>query len=807
MGTLWQDIRYGLRMMAKNPGFTAVAVLTLALGIGANTAIFSVVNAVLFRPLPYLNPDRLVGVWEGDVKQPAALYPASLPDFRDLKEQNRVFERVAAYAFNRFNITGKEGPDQTRAAIVTPDFFPVMGVKAVLGRTLSIEDDRDHVVVLSDSIWHRRYGASSGVLGKTIVLNDEPYTIVGVMPRSFHFPTPEIELWCSFALIYGSAGNATIGDWINNRSVHGYQIVARLKQSVSLPQAASETSAIAERLAGAYPESNSDVTVRLVPLRKQILGDVQPALLVLLAAVGFILLIACANVANLMLARTSARDREIAVRRALGANQVRLLRQVLTESTLLSAVGGGAGLLLAYWGVDALLPLIPRDVPRLESVAVDRWALCFTLAISLLTGILFGLAPSLRARKLNLNESLREGGRGSAGHLRARRVRSLLVVGEIAVAVVLLVASGLLLKSFARLADVNPGFNPDHLLTMSVDLSLIHYRQPEQQIAFWGRVLQRIRALPGVTQAGACTSQPPAVIQRVDIFQIEGRPAPPRGKQPTALYLPMTPGYLEALGVPLFRGRLFTDADSQAAPSVAIINQTIAQQFFSGQDPLEQRIQLAGVSRKIVGIVGDTKYEGLGAPADPQIYVPYAQSPFPGMYLFIRTTGDPLSVVSAAREAIQSVDPTEQPNRIKPMTELLSDSLAQPRFNTFLIGLFGGLAFILATIGVYGVINFDMAQRTNEIGIRVALGASPGNIFRLVVGQGLALALLGVLVGLAGAFAFTRYLQSLLFSVHSTDPAIYAGISALLTVVATAACLIPARRAMRVDPIVALRYE
>jgi putative ABC transport system permease protein len=807
MGTFWQDLRYGIRMLARSRGFTAVAVLTLALGIGANTAMFSVVNAVLFRALPYHDPNRLVGVWEGDVKQPAALYPASLPDFRDLKEQNRVFEGIAAYAFNRFNITGNEGPDQTRAAIVTPDFFPVMGVKPALGRMLLPEDDRDHVVVLSDSIWHRRYSASLSVLGKTIVLNDEPYTIVGVMPRSFHFPTPEIELWCSFAMIYGNTGNSTIGDWINSRSLRGYHIVARLKQGVSLPQAVTDMSAIAERLARAYPDSNTDVTARLVPLRKQILGDVQPALLVLLAAVGFILLIACANVANLMLARMSARGREIAVRRALGASQARLIRQMLTESVLLSADGGGAGLLLAFWGVGALLPLIPRDIPRLESVAVDGWALCFTLTISLLTGILFGLAPSLRARKLNLNESLREGGRGSAGHLRARRVRSLLVVGEIAVAFVLLVASGLLLKSFVRLADVNPGFNPDHLLTMDVNLSFVHYKQPEQQIAFFDRVLQRIRALPGVTQAGACTSLPPAVIQRIDGFQIEGRPAPPPGQQPTALYLPMTPGYLEALGVPLLRGRNFTDADSNTAPNVAIINQTIAQQFFSGQDPLEQRIQFAGVSRMIVGVVGDTKYEGLGAPADPQVYIPYAQSPFPGMYLFIRTAGDPLSVVSAAREAIQSVDPTEQLNRIKPMTELLSDSLAQPRFNTFLIGLFGGLAFILATVGVYGVISFDVAQRANEIGIRVALGASPWNILRLVVGQGLALTFFGVLTGLAGAFALTRYLQSLLFSVRSTDPATYAGISALLIVVATMACLIPARRATRVDPLVALRYE
>src|SRR6266566_1785837 len=536
-------------------------------------------------------------------------------------------------------------------------------------------------------------------------------------------------------------------------------------------------------------------------------GDYQKPLIVLLVAVGFILLIACANVANLMMSRTAARDREIAIRRAMGAGQFRLIRQMLTESILLATLGGFIGLLLATWGVQLLLGFTPKDIPRLEGVSVDRSALLFTFVVSIGTGVLFGLAPAWHARKLSLNESLREGGRGIAGMARIKRVRGLLVVSEIALAVMLLIGSGLMLKSFQRLTDVNPGFNPDRLLTMAVGLQFIHYQDPARQVAFFEQALQRIRALPGVLSAGACTSLPPTYIPQSTGFTIEGRPAESGTQPPSAIYMPATPGYLEALGVPLLRGRTIRNADTAQAPGVVVINQTLASRFFPDEDPVGHRITISGVLRTIVGVVGDAKYQGLGVEAGPQASVPHAQSPYPGMRIVVRTTPDPASLISAVRSQIQSVDNEEGPTRFAPMTTLLAESVAQPRFNTFLIGLFAGLAFILAAIGIYGVINYDVTQRTGEIGVRMALGAQSRDVIRLILRQGILLTFGGLVLGIAGAFALTRFLSGLLFEVKPSDPVIYGAVSVLLASVAVLACLIPARRATKVDPLIALRYE
>ena len=478
METLLQDIRFGVRMLGKNRAFTFVALLTLALGIGANTAIFSVVNAIVFRPLPYSAPQQLVGVWTKDLKRPGSQYPAAMPTFRDWQAQAHLFSGFAAYAFNRFHVSGNEGPDETRGVFATANFFNVMGVKPVLGRALQPADERERVVVIGDVLWRRRFNADQNVLGKAINLNAEAFTIIGVMPASFRFPTPDIELWSSLAPIYSLDPKSSVGDWINNRSLRGYRVVGRLQDGVLQEQAQAEMNTIAERLAKDYPDSNAGTGVVLVPLRTQMIGDYQKALVVLLVAVGFILLIACANVANLMMARTAARDREIAIRRAMGAGQFRLIRQMLTESVLLSTLGGLLGLLLATWGVQLLLGLTPKDIPRLEGVSVDRSALLFTLLVSVGTGVLFGLAPAWHARNLSLNESLREGGRGIAGLARVKRLRNLFVMSEIALAVVLLIGAGLMLKSFQRLTDVDPGFNPDHLLTMAVGLQFVHYQDP-----------------------------------------------------------------------------------------------------------------------------------------------------------------------------------------------------------------------------------------------------------------------------------------------------------------------------------------
>src|SRR6266550_1760301 len=806
MTELMRDLRYAFRILLKHPSSAAIVVITLALGIGANTAIFSIVNAIVFRPLPYAAPNQLVGLWTKDLKKPGSQYPAALPVIRDWQQQAQTMSGIAAYAFNRFHVTGAEGADETRGVFATTNFFDVLGVQPALGRSLQPADERDRVLLLSHELWQRRYHGDRTVVGKTINLNAETFTIIGVMPPSFRFPTPDTELWSSLAPIYSTNKPGSGPDWINSRSLRGYRVVGRLRDGVSTEQGQAEMSTIAERLAQAYPNSEAGIGVVIVPLREQMIGSYRRPLIVLLSAVGFILLIASANVANLTMTRMAARDREIAIRRALGAGQWRMIRQMLTESFLLGTIGGLAGLLLASWGVRVLLAFVPKEIPRLEGVGIDRWSLLFTAAISIGTGILFGLAPAWHARKPDLNQPLREGGRGVAGFASVKRMRGLLAISEVALALMLLIGSGLFLKSFQRLTDVNPGFNPDHLLTMAVALQLVRYQEPAKQVAFFDEALQRIRSVPGVVAAGACTSLPPNSIQQGSGFTIEGQPSV-SGQPPSAVYMPATPGYLEALGLPVLRGRTIAATDDATAPGAAVINQTLARSFFPDDDPLKHRILIEGVPRDIVGVVGDAKYEGLGVPAGPQVYVPYAQSPFPGMRIVVRTSIEPTGLVAAIRSQIQSIDTEAGPTRIAPMIQLLSESVAQPRFNTFLIGLFAALAFVLSAIGIYGVISYDVAQRTGEIGVRMALGARRFDVLRLILRDGLALTFGGLLVGIVGALLLTRFLTTLLFDVRPTDPSTYIAASTLLLAVAIAACLIPARRATKVDPLVALRYE
>jgi putative ABC transport system permease protein len=807
MGGLRQDIRFGLRMLRKNPAFTLAVVLTLALGIGANTAIFSVVDAVLFRPLPLKDPGRLVTVWTHPQDHPEERTPVSLPDFQDYERHSRSLEDLAVYVSNMFLVAGTEGPDYVRGVYVSPAFFRLLGVRPIAGRTLGEADEREWTVILSHRLWMRRYHGDPGAVGKVLELNGHLHTIVGVMPASFRFPGPDMDLWSGFAPIHRVSGNATVGDWITNRSMRGYRVVARLADGIPIEQAGAELGSLALRLARDYPDSNADVRVALVPLQAQMVGPVRPALLTLLGAVGFVLLIACVNVANLLLARTAARGREIAVRLALGASRTRLVRQVLTESLLFALLGGGMGLLLSFWVVDALLRLSPGDIPLLEGVGVNGRVLAFTLTASLLSGILSALAPILQARRGEPACSLHDAGRSATESLPRRRLGGVLIACEVALALVLLVGSGLMIRSFTSLSRVDPGFDPGRLLTMNLPLVVERYSRPEQQVNFFREVLERIESLPGVVAAGASTSLPPNMIQRSDGYIVEGEPAPVPGRIRTALYMPATPHYHRALGIPLLAGRPFAASDSADSAPVAIVNQALARSAFSGIDPVGRRLTVGGVTRTVVGVVGDAKYQGLDAPSGEQIFVPYAQSPFPGMRLVVRTAGEPSEMIEAVRRAAASVDSGQGPTGLRPMSEVLSGSIARPRFYAVLMTVFGALALSLAALGVYGVVAHSVSGRTREIGIRVALGAQPRDVMRQVLLETLVPIAVGVALGVAGAWSLARAISGLLYGITPGDPATLTATVLLLLGISVLATFLPARRASKVDPVTVLRSE
>ncbi|HZM88285.1 MAG TPA: ABC transporter permease [Blastocatellia bacterium] len=801
MTSLGQDLRYALRMLLKNPGFAVVAVIALALGIGANTAIFSVVNTVLLRSLPYSDPDRLMVVRENKLPQ-FPEFSISPGNFLDWQKQNTSFEKLVAINRAAYNlVSGDADPERLRGARVSAGLFEMLGANPVQGRTFTDEEDqpgRDNVVILSGSLWKRRFGGDPNIIGQSLTLSSASYTVIGIMPATFQFPDRDTELWTPIAFTSRQA---------QQHGSHYLSVIGRLKQETTIQQADIEMKSIAARLAEQYPDSNAGWSNNVFRMQEYEVRDIRSGLIFLLGAVAIVLLIACANVANLLLARSTARQKEMAIRSALGASRWRVIRQLLTESVLLALIGGGVGLLLAFWGTESLLALAPEDLPRIKDVALDGRVLGFTLVVTMITGVIFGLAPALQSSSPNLNETLKEAGRGTtAGR---HRVRNSLVIVEVALALMLLICSGLMIRSFMRLQRVDPGFNPSNGLAMSIALPGRKYPNSDNHLAFFSQLVERTSALPGVVAAGATQSLP---IQDDFLvgFDIQGRPPVPPGEGKSTNYYAVTTDYFKAMGIQLLRGRLFTEQDNSKAPPVAIINETMAKQYFPDEDPIGQRIHLTqgpDKFREIVGIVGDVKQYGLAQPSPLQTYEPYLQMPFSSLTLVVRTEGNPASLSGAIRGEVLAIDKEQPVSRIRTLDQIISGSVQQQRFLMLLLGVFAAVALILAAVGLYGVMNYAVTQRTHEIGIRMALGANAGAVLRLIVGHGMMLALIGVAIGLAGAFAVTRVMESLLFSVSTTDPSTFASVSVVLTGVALVACLAPARRAIKVDPMLALRHE
>ena len=798
MEALLQDLRYGIRLLFKHPGFTAIAVLTLALGIGANTAIFSVVNAVVLRPLPFEDPERIIRMWgkfsQGDH---AATSP---PDFLDYRAQNSMFEEFAAMRSSSYNLTGDAEPERIIAADVTTNFFRALGIKPVQGRAFSPEEEQPglaQVAIISEGLWRRRFGGVLPITGKTLTLDGKSYTVVGVAPNAARL-LEDTEVWVPLTFDH---------PMMKVRRFHFLRAIGRLKPGVTLQQAQADLDAVSMGLERQYPDSNTTWRLRLVPLREELLGDIRTGLYVLLGAVAFVLLIACANIANLLLARAAGRQKEIAIRSALGARPTRLIRQLLTESMVLSAAGGGVGLLLAVWGTELLVKMTPDTIARAGEIGVDNRVLGFTLLLSLLSGVVFGLVPALQTSKPDLTESLKEGGKGTVAGMGNNRTHSFLVVTEMALALVLLIGAGLLVQSFRRLQDVDPGFDPTNTLTMRLFLPESKYGEPGRPRAFLDQVLERVAALPGVKAVGTTTHLPMRGGGDT-YFKIEGRPFKDPNQQVTALNPGISHDYLNAMGIVLLKGRPFTDQETKEPQKTVIINEDFARTYFPGEDPLGKRLVIdmgQSLTCEIIGVTRDIKQFSLQGQSAPTMYLPSIE--VARASLVVRTQGDPLAMTSAVRAAVQSVDKDQPIANVLSMEQILSSSVAEPRFRTLLLSVFAALALALAGVGIYGVMSYAVARRTHEIGIRMALGARPGDTLKLVVGQGMTLALIGVAVGLVSAFALTRLLSSLLFGVSATDPLTFAVIALLLTSVAAVACYIPARRATKVDPMIALRYE
>ena len=799
------DIRYAIRMLAKSPAFTFIAVLTLALAIGANTAIFSVVNAVLLRPLPYPHAEQVVQVFGTQPTLDEA--PTSPANFLEWKTENQVFTRIATYVGQGFNLTGTDKPERVVGARVSSDIFQLLGIQPALGRDFTAEEDRDgaeRVVILSYEFWQHRFAGDPNVIRQTITLSDQTYTIIGVMPRGFAFPSTRAQVWTPIA--FNAAERAT-------RDTNFIDVVARLKPGVSLEQAQANMNAVAQSQAQRYPQTNVGVGIKVVSLQEHMVGDVRPMLVVLLGAVGFVLLIACANVANLLLARATARSREMAIRGALGASRSRVVRLLLTESVLLAIVGGALGLLLAIWSLDLLVSLKPANLPRLAEINVNHTVFLFTAAVSVLTGVLFGLAPAWQVSKTDLNEGLKESGRGSDAP-RRHRMRALLVISEVALSLVLLIGAGLMIRSFSRLLAVDPGFKADHVLSAFVSLPVAKYSKREEQVAFFDRLLERLRNVPGVGAAGIVTDIPLYGGSSTG-FDVDGRPPALPGQRAMTDYRMINSDYFAAMGMRVVKGRAFSGHDTENAPAVVIINETLAARYFAGEDPIGQRLNLSGSPkdlREIVGIVADVRNYGLDAEVKPEVYVPFLQSA-PGylasmtsaLTVVVRSTIDPTALSQTLREQVQALDKDQPVSAIKTMDWYLADSMSQRRFNMLLLAVFAGLALVLAAVGIYGVIAYTVTQRTHEMGIRIALGARGGDILRLVFSNAMVTTVTGILIGLGAAFALTRLLQSLLYQVTTTDPVVFATIPLLLLAVAAIATYLPARRAMKVNPITALR--
>ena len=811
--TVMQDVRFGARMLAKHKAFTAVAVITLALGIGANTAIFSVVNELLLRALPYRDADRIVMLWE---VSPEGRHQntTSRQNFRAWKAQSSSFEHMAAFTDQRVNLTGTGEPEELSVQFATIEFFKVLGVEPTLGRTFLPEDNepgKQDVAVLSYGLWQRRFGGQANVIGQQITLNAEQFTIIGVMPPSFQFHIKQrsgtgrpAELWSTLPMPE-SPGINEIGRFLS--------VVARLQPGVSAAQAASEIKTIHARLSEEIPQYNKNYTTEVLPLREQFFGNVRRPLWLMLGAVGFVLLIACANVANLLLSLATGREKEIALRAALGAKRGRITRQLLTESLLLALLGSVLGLAFAWVGIKALIAISPRDLVSLQTVGLNVPVLLWTLGLSLLTGIVFGLAPALHISRLNLNDSLKEGGKSeSAQASGSRRLRSALVVSEIALAVVLLASAGLLIKSFVRLQQVDRGFNTDNILTMVVRLPDAKYSKDPQVIAFFRDALEHVRSLSSVRSAGIINFLPLyGGLGSATGFKIEGRPEAPPGQGPSCDVRAADSGYFQTMGIPLLRGRNFSDSEQKEARHVILINEALARKHFPNEDPIGKRLDVAmfdsPFGAEIVGVVGNVRYDSLIDESPPAVYFPHSDLTYSFMTLVIRTDGEPAAIAPAVQREIRSLDPNQPVSDVRTMNQVMSEWVSRSRFNTLLLGLFAGLATLLAAVGIFGVMNYSVALRTRELGLRLAIGAQPRQVLLLVLRQGVLLTVLGVVIGLAAAFALTRLLSGLLFGVEAGDPSTFTTISVLLVIVSLVACYLPARRAMRIDPLQALRYE
>ena len=820
MRALWQDVRYGLRMLAKSPGFSALVILTLALGIGANTAIFSVVNAVLLRPLPFEEPDRLMQIWH---TPPQASFPGiptftvSPANFLDWRARSQAFEGMSAYGFGQYTLTGTGHPEAVRMVAVTSGFFSILRAKPLLGRAFLTEEDspgREHEVVLSYNLWRSRFGADRDIVGKNIALNEQAFTVIGVMGPNFEFPIStdpnySPQMWKPLA-------------WTDQeraiRDNHNYAVVARLKDGVTLQQARAELDSVSNQLAQQYPGDDKGWGATAIPLREDLVGDVRPALLILLGAVALVLLIACANVANLLLAKAMSRRKEIAIRVAMGASRPRLLQQGISETVLMALAGGALGLVFAHYGVILIVRFLAQRLPRSTEIGLDGWVFTFALGISLLTGIAVGLLSSLRFAKNDVSESLKQGLGRTSSDSGGARTRNVLVVSEVALSLMLLIGAGLLIRSLSVLRHVNPGFDANRLLTLEVAIPSTKFSEPMQQVRYFDRVLDQVRGLPGVQSAGLIDSLPLTGGSHQPV-SVEGRPVVPMADQPEVDVRLISPGYISAMHIALLSGRDIDQSDVQGRPGAVLISQSFAKLFWPNENPIGKHLTLyffRDLPRVVVGVVADVKLDALNETRPtPALYTPLAQvAPTTGgtwrsfgLNLAVRTNADPLNVASMVTNSIREVDAEVPLLNIQTMEESVSASLSPQRFTMLLLVAFAGTALLLAAAGIYGVMAYMVTRRTREIGVRMALGAAASDVLRLVIGQGMWTTAIGVAIGIGGAFALTRTMQSLLFGVSTTDPMTLAGVVLLLAAVSAFACWVPARRATKVDPLVALRYE